>query len=264
MTRKVANTSSGNAADSGATSARVDDQPADERERGERRQVGDQPRQRVAGAQVVERARRRRRSRSPARGRAARPRARARGTSPEIRCPPWLTANQSVASASPSSTRDERRRLPVGGAWTSARRPTIATTSTTASATTSAVDRVDNRDLSLEAPALECPPEFHDDARIPQVRARGLLETAQPMAQRVGVHVQRAGRVVDPHARGRDRSAACPRAPSRGPRSAPDGAPRTRRRAPRRRGSPGRIERSARLNAPTWPNASAVCSARLA
>ena len=182
---------------------------------------------------------------------------------PEIRWPPWLTANQVGGQREPEQQRDERRRLPVGGASRSARRRRSRRPARP-SRRRPALLLVWTSGLSLEAPALERPPEFHDDARIPQVRARGLLETAQPVAQRVGVHVQRAGRVVDLHPEVEDRSARCPRAPSRGP---PIGARwRSANASPSASSAriAGRIERSARLKAPVWPNASAVCSARLA
>src|SRR3954471_19645778 len=52
----------------------------------------------------------------------------------------------------------------------------------------------------LPPPApLERPPQLDEVGRLAQRRARGLLETAQPVAQRVGVDVQGASGVLDPH-----------------------------------------------------------------
>ena len=81
------------------------------------------------------------------------------------------------------------------------------------------------------------------------------------------MHVQRTRGVLDAHPVGRATPAASPRAPRRGARArtaAPGSARRTRRRAPRRRGSRGGSRGRRARRRPPRPNASAVCSARLA
>src|SRR3954464_6159748 len=51
--------------------------------------------------------------------------------------------------------------------------------------------------LRLQPPALERPPELDQDPGVAQRRLRGLLEPAQPVPQRVRVHVQGARGVLD-------------------------------------------------------------------
>src|SRR5215213_7689023 len=50
-----------------------------------------------------------------------------------------------------------------------------------------------------QPPALERPPQLHETARIAQRGARHLLEAAQPVPERVRVHVQHARGLLDAH-----------------------------------------------------------------
>src|ERR1700754_103341 len=101
---------------------------------------------------------------------------------PEMRWLPWLTANQSVASASASSTRtsdhgSQSAAVDVSAAVAS------APPRTAVSATARDVDLLDIRQAfllnrlcrqnlkrpgALELASFERPPELHDDARIAQ------------------------------------------------------------------------------------------------
>ena len=96
-----------------------------------------------------------------------------------------------------------------------------------------------SRTRSAQAAAFERPPQLDDGARIAQARAGRLLEALAGGG--AACSRARAGRARSPRSASpeRDTSAACPRAPCRARRAEPDGARRTRRRAPRRRGSPG-------------------------
>ncbi len=141
MTRKVANTSSGKAADSGATSAASMIRPPTSGN------VANVARLAISrGPGLRARTWSTSTAAMPIAVAGAGPSSAAASTSarkdPEIRCPPWLTANQSVARASPNSSATR-----AGGSQSAALEVSaateIATTSTTASETTSAVDRVD-------------------------------------------------------------------------------------------------------------------------
>ena len=147
--------------------------------------------------------------------------------------------------------------------WPSTRRAAAAPCASTTSPPTRPTSMPG---AAVEATTLERPPELDEVGRAAQVGARRLLEAAQAVAQRVGVHVQGAGGLLDAHPavepRAQRRLELVAEAAERGQRLEVAAANASPSASSAR--IAGRIERSASENTPCSPNASAVCSARLA